>query len=86
MCSSHSFIKGEFDINDEHEGTDMLLLALKIISLPVPVLKDISKAKSINVFFSSQLIVIILRTEQVNISMSDSIKRIGPHSLLEVAK
>ena len=39
-----SFIKGECDINDEHEGTDMLLLALKIISLPVPVLKDISKA------------------------------------------
>ena len=67
----------------------MLLLALKIISLPVPVLKDISiafLAKSINVFFSSQLIVIILRTEQVNISMSDSIKRIGSRSLLEVAK
>ena len=42
FCSSHSFIKGECDINDEHEGTDMLLLALKIISLPVPVLKNIS--------------------------------------------
>ena len=68
LCSSHSFIKGEFDINDEHEGTDMLLLALKIISLPVPVIKDISiafLAKIINVFFSSQLIVIVLRTEKV---------------------